>query len=492
MEKDSVAAYWLVIATSISALTSTALYILGRCCAGFCSNVSSVCFQAFAKRLDIREETFYQVTNLLVIPRLLSNLQMQSYRVVWTHDANAQTGDYVQWGWMRIPSKSWVLSLLSTYGITHYVHIQHDLKTVTIVGPRSAVAALINMSNAASTTSITRSQLNELREAFGLAETHSTQADKICIRWERRVSCCICLCIVDMWLIFGQTQLWLQVFAGSMPILIGLGAVFQRTWQTCEWRRGQAAQGNDRNLQLPLITTAEEIEAGFHSGEAGAFADSRDGQVCEDLYAFGQGVTCHTPHVDEEHQRYSVLIARVYYYEIVAQTPIKAAAAEKILEFGDSARLYTMSVHPNFVRFVAERTKIHRGEALHICVHNPMTEPSLLELYQNVQKGVDLQILLMVILPPLSSFDACFENTCMPRSRTAKCTQFITTLADLQTLLLQLTAGFLPKLVFVIPIESSSPEYTAQTLRTSSKVVEAMSNILGSDHYRHLDVCRSS
>ena len=341
------AAYWLVIATSISALTSTALYILGRCCSGLCSNIGSVCFQAFAKRLDIREETFYQVTNLLVIPRLLAELQMQSYRVAWTHDANAQTGDFVQWGWMRIPSKSWVLSLLSTCGITHYVHIKHDLKTVTIVGPRRAVAALIDMSNAASTTSITRSQLNELREAFGMAKTHTTQADKICRQWERRVSCCICLCTVDLWLIFGQTKVWLQVFAGSMPIVIGLSVVFQRTWQACKWRWGQAAQGNDGNLQCPLIATREEMEAGVYSGEAGAFADSRERHVCEDGYAFGQEEMCHTPYVDEEIKKYSVLVPRVYYYEVVAQTTIRVAAAEKILEFGDSAKLYTMSIKPN-------------------------------------------------------------------------------------------------------------------------------------------------
>ena len=368
------------------------------------------------------------------------------------------------------------------------MHIQHDLKTVTIVGPRRAVAALIDMSNAASTTSITRRQLGELREAFGMSETHTTQADKICMQWERRVSCWICLCTVDMWLIFGQTKFWLQVFAGSLPIVIGLGALLQRAWQTCKWRWGQAAQRNDGNLECPLITTQEDMEACVYYREAGASADSRERQVCEDRYAFGQEEICHIPHVDEDIKKYSVLLPRVYYYEVVAQIPIRVVAAEKILEFGDSTKLYTMSIKPNFVQYVAERTMIHRQEALQICVHNPMTEPSLLELYQNVQKGVDLQILLMVILPPLSSFDACIDNTCMARSRTAKSTQFITTIADLYTLGMQLTAGFLPKLIFVIPLESSAAEHTAHTLYESSTVVKAMANLFGSDNYRHLDV----
>ena len=367
MEKDEVAVYWLVIATSISALTSAVLYILGRCCAGFASNVGSVCFQAFAKRLDIREETFNQVTNLLVIPRLLSKLQIRSYRVVWTHDANAQTGDFVQWGWMRIPSKSWVLSLLSTFGVTHYVYVHHDLKTVRIVGPRIAVAALVDMSNVASTTSLTQGQLRELREAFGLDETHTTEADKRCMQWQRRVSCCTCLCMVDLWLIFGRTTFWLQVVAGSVQIVIGIVAVFQCTGQSCKWRGEQPAQRNDSDFHCPLLLTSDDVEQGAHSAEPGAFADLGNGEVCEVRHAFGQEEKRNTPHVDEESQRYSVLIARVYYYEVVAQTTMRSAAAEKMMHFGDSAKLYTMSIQPNFVRFVAERTMIHRQEALQIC-----------------------------------------------------------------------------------------------------------------------------
>ena len=157
MAKDDAAVYWLIIATSISALTSTFLYILGRCCGTCWSNASSVGFQAFAQWLDIREETFHEVTNQMVFPRLLSGLELNSYRVVWHHDANAQTGDSVQRGWMRLPPKSYVLACLAVCGITHYVYIPHDLKTVTIVGPRRAIAALINASNSVSTTPLPKS-----------------------------------------------------------------------------------------------------------------------------------------------------------------------------------------------------------------------------------------------------------------------------------------------------------------------------------------------
>jgi len=41
------------------------------------------------------------------------------------------------------------------------------------------------------------------------------------------------------------------------------------------------------------------------------------------------------------------------------------------------------------------------------------------------------------------------------RARTAKNSQFITTLSDFEMLLLQMTAGFMCKLVFVLPIHDN-------------------------------------
>ena len=118
--------------------------------------------------------------------------------------------------------------------------------------------------------------------------------------------------------------------------------------------------------------------------------------------------------------------------------------------------MYAVYMKPNFVHYLAERTFIPDDASLHICVYNPVVDPYLTEMYQNFQKGVDRVNLVMVILPPLENFNACLTSHAMPRTRTAKCTQYVATLSDFETLLLQMTAGFMPKLVFVVPIDKTT------------------------------------
>jgi hypothetical protein len=108
-----------------------------------------------------------------------------------------------------------------------------------------------------------------------------------------------------------------------------------------------------------------------------------------------------------------------------------------------------------FVHALAERTLIPDEGSLHICVHNPMVDPYLTDMYQNFQKGVWRETLLLIIFPPLARFNACFESPMFARTRTARYSQFVTTMADFETLLLQMTAGFMPKIVFVFPRDIS-------------------------------------
>ena len=127
-----------------------------------------------------------------------------------------------------------------------------------------------------------------------------------------------------------------------------------------------------------------------------------------------------------------------------------------IVSFTNEPVMYAVPLKPNFLHYLAERTVIPDDASLHICVHNPVMDPYLTEMYQNFQKGVDRENLVMIVLPPLENFDACLTSHALPRARTAKCTQYVTTLSDFETLLLQMTAGFMPKLVFVVPIDETT------------------------------------
>ena len=129
-----------------------------------------------AKSLDLRQDIFNQVTNVFTVPRIFQQLGLETSKVVWNHDANAQTGDAVQWGWFRLPSKSFALTFASVCGVTHYVWIPANIASVTIVGPADAIAKLIDLSNETVTTRLKEAQLDTLRQAFGIGDASTTAA----------------------------------------------------------------------------------------------------------------------------------------------------------------------------------------------------------------------------------------------------------------------------------------------------------------------------
>ena len=154
---------WWILSICVSSVITTGLYLLQRCGGNCLQNVVAVLFQYFAAKLEIREETFNQVTNQLTFPRMLQQLELQSFRVLWMHDANAQTGDYVQWGWFRLPTRSYMISIFALFGVTHYVWIPSDLQSMVIVGPVEGIATLIDLSNVCPTSRLNQSQVLLLR-----------------------------------------------------------------------------------------------------------------------------------------------------------------------------------------------------------------------------------------------------------------------------------------------------------------------------------------
>ena len=97
-------------------------------------------------------------------------------------------------------------------------------------------------------------------------------------------------------------------------------------------------------------------------------------------------------------------------------------------------------------------------------------------------QGVELDILLMIILPPLVQFNLSLSDvSALPRNRTAKSTQYVSTLSDFQTLLMQMTAGYMPKLVFVLPIDAHNRDTDHEDER-KPEVWLASELVLGRDN----------
>ena len=127
-----------------------------------------------------------------------------------------------------------------------------------------------------------------------------------------------------------------------------------------------------------------------------------------------------------------------------------------IVRFKPETQMHAVQLRPNFVHYLAERTDIPGDASIHICVHNPIIHPYLTQINQNFQKGVGRDNVCVIILPPLCQFSACFVSPVQSRLRTGTCTHFVATLSDFEVLLLQMTAGFMPKLVFDFPIDQDT------------------------------------
>ena len=110
----------LVLAIGISSVTSAILFLLQKCCGEFWGNMNALCFQTFAASVEQRAETFREVANLSTFPRILRQLGWEAFQVTWLHDAHPQTSDSLQWGWLRLPTKSHSIAFLAVCGVTHY------------------------------------------------------------------------------------------------------------------------------------------------------------------------------------------------------------------------------------------------------------------------------------------------------------------------------------------------------------------------------------
>ena len=462
---DSGTIYYVVCMGIMTTCVTSFLFLCQKCCGVICANIGSVFFQLLAERLDLYEEDFKETTNLNAIPRIFDQLGLRTRRRVWMHEANAQTGDGQQWGWLRLPTKSYWLKFLSVCSVTHYVYIPHHLTDVCGVGPTKFFQTLINMSNASTTAELSEEQLESLRRELGIGDAW-TQADMICTLWERRILCS-CMLVVCYILVVPHQILIITSVLLFLCMLLAIGS----------------------RILLWCPRAASHLRAASHDIEHGLVSDDRAYQLMEDpddlpmlaaerdhlewisaerhhleRHAVGIGSSGDVhPTVEAEdlvaaEQIYSVVgLPKMHWYEVLTQRAVAPLPDEMIVEFKAVAQMYAVPLRPDFMHYLAQRTLIPNGAALQMVCHNPMTEPHLTQIYANFQKGVKRDNFLIVILPPLPLFNLGLTSHETPRARTAKSAQFIGTVGDFQTLLLQMTA-LMHKLVFIFPVEDTGQQ----------------------------------
>ena len=109
-----------------------------------------------------------------------------------------------------------------------------------------------------------------------------------------------------------------------------------------------------------------------------------------------------------------------------------------------------------------------------------MIDPYLTEIYQNFQKGVDRDNFLLIILPPLEKFNASLVSPALARNNT----KVVASLSDYETLLLQMTSGFMRNIAFVLPLG----EFDSSEAGTTSGVWVSSKRVLGEENCYWVDL----
>ena len=423
-------------------MLTTVLHICLHCF-GTCGSICESSLFSFCSRtLDIRSDRLWQVRNIHVIPRILHALDVKTGCVVWSHEANAATGNNVQWGYHRLPSKSWLISLLSFFSITHYVDVPYNLKEIKIVGPVDATIELIRLSQElGSNDPVDFADLNPLKYKLGIGPGNNTKADKICRRIESGafgisigIICCICM--------FWFSPVSRRFFLGSVLLLACLLFVRFYCGGCAGWSLlhrpvlEQIADVDSRELRLLSDNQIPEVPdaVGVQEGPDTATLLSSDDSP-EDV------ISCSLMYVREQKHFYTAKTLKV----------LKSVSLD--LEFDTCVRLYAVRIKTertqNCVYEYISRVPLEANFALHVLVHNPLYDPTFSLLCEDLTSGAQQQNCLLVVWPRLETLDAFLTSQ---QSLVLHTT--MRTLCDFECMLMQISSGILPSLIIVMPVMS--------------------------------------
>ena len=477
--------WWLILGTSTGTVTSAILYGAGSFLMGLTSSIKDIVFQYIAQRFDISEHTFVRLSNMTTLPRLLEQLGLRTFRYMWLHEANAAANDSVQYGYIRMPTKSYLGQCLAFSHISHYIWISSELDKLHMVGPSVSVNAFVRMSNIAATRAMTPAEITELKREFGMDDA-ITDVDAVFIRAERRLFIYfIALCasmftirnLVDYFVASGWRSLAVVVKCGVAFILVPFSLLGCLVWNAnsrsniasciCQPFRRMRSVRHRMDVLLEessLMEMTIERRSDVSPAAVPMLAEEEPQHVEQD---------------ESISDMYSLVLSKSYYYTVAQQLQIVPSAnIRPVILPADDVKFYAMSICCSFPNYVATLVDLNCGNLLYICIYNPMTDPplsALRELLLSAQK--EKPIFLVVILPSLDTLASALQRPSVMRLQTAHCTQFVSSICDFEDMLMKVSSGIISRLAFVIPVRDSD----LQTLH-ANQVWNSATKILGFEH----------
>ncbi len=411
---------YLIMGSVVGGASTSCLYYLGNLANHTHWTIRECLFQYIAPKLSISEEYLSDVVNLSSMARILRQMGLKTHRNTWLHDANPDAGDSIQYGFLRLPTGSCTLRAMSFLKVTHYLDIAHNAAHVTAVGDTEALHELMRVSKRASARKITQAEIDRLRLVFGLKKAW-TSGDRMCAKLERRVVALvfiICCFVMLYWTDDAEVSSVSKCWSAASVLLVF-------TWL-------------------------------FHYEEA----------FLGRVVVVGRDLTeTLLPRVEQSNDQYYLFLARSNYFEIQQHIDFRISHPKSYPPRSlrtDRHTLYAIPLVPQFLDTVAQRLVLAPDAMLYIGTHNPFSDPPLADVIELVQKAAK-DVVLVVILPPLESFTiALAGNT--NRMHTSKCSQFVSTQADFEILLIMMTSGVVKTVIFVFPVKGGGDEALEQNV----------------------------
>ena len=438
--------YWLVAGTILGTISSGLVYMATSALRGFRDTVHNQVFLFICRRYNFAEHRLKNTTNITTIPRILFRIGLRSHRYIWHHDANADAGDAVQWGFLSIPTHSWGIYLLSLFHVSHYIHIDMNLSYIDIVGPQRAVNDLIRLSNSTNNKPISDSELLEVKTSFGLSDGDNDFEDVVLQDEKMLLAGLLGIVIISISAYFFRTFFGMEALCAVAFVLTAAILVGKFVHSTV------VSWGSFSFVDAETGLTASLLEATAPSGAAPHPLHFQSLTVRSDSFSLLHELESDTQNAWEA-ECFSLLVSKNHYYEVSLTLPVQKTSPSIIQAGSQNSTLFGVPVGFDFVYNIAACTCRPPGTLLYICVYNPLTDPPLSNFTDQLRKTGDKVIQLVVILPPLGSFSAALANTPGSRTGTDFVTQFVHTRADFEAALLLYTSGIMSSLVFVFPLD---------------------------------------
>ena len=451
----------------MTSVLGTILHFCKDCFGRISSNVEAAIFSWLCDTLDIRQDHLWKVKNLQVVPRVLQALEIRTGRVVWDHEANTQTHNFVPWGMHRLPCKSCVIRFLSFLSITHYVDVPCNMQHLVIVGPVAAITELIAVSNRLSSNQpVQTADLHALRCALGMEDRCITRADTVCLRLEKKIMGIGLLSVACLVLFRTPCASYLKVF-----LIVGVFICCMVWWRLDKYRSGASVflrrtscvnVLTDMSQETPLLDHDTADSTPEHG--SASVTESEDvetlSHICSREEGMKFGSDMNTVVVSErmatnllENEISYVLLAEKAEHFQSAKTCKAILSSTRDLCFDDCLKCYGVELDEtcskNRVLDVISRIDLHPNMALHVLVHNPVQDVALTVLCDDLTSGSQQRNCVLLIWPPLEALDDYFKSPQAMVSRVS-----MRTLCDMQAALFKMSAGTLPAMIIVMPVSS--------------------------------------